>query len=322
MRDIPSTFERGAFRTDALGESLFIFRLPERHPFGKEMKQGEVVVLVESTLNGVDPTRDLDAAVNPKRNPRAQRWHSQEINQMIFIWHHDDNHTPEPVSVADSTVDRPSSPSLATPQQPQWPIPLIAGMENWSYHGRVTHEIACHIQEIPENGADVAHLAYIHGDFLLSWLGRLIRHEWQAVWDPQKEPEGHIAKLVLNQQVSVLGRPVPGTSLDSNIDQCGPALVQLIFPTPFGKVAVIETVTPVLHTLQRAQNVLWAEKTVPRFMAKIFLMGLVIQFERDLPIWNHKHFLRRPLILKEDGPILKYRRWMKSDEKHAHAGLR
>jgi hypothetical protein len=40
-------------------------------------------------------------------------------------------------------------------------------------------------------------------------------------------------------------------------------------------------------------------------------MGLTVQFERDLPIWNWKHFLRRPLILREDGPILKYRRWMR-----------
>ena len=45
-------------------------------------------------------------------------------------------------------------------------------------------------------------------------------------------------------------------------------------------------------------------------------MGLVVQFERDIPIWNFKHFLRKPLILKEDGPILKYRRWMKSDSTH------
>ena len=169
-------------------------------------------------------------------------------------------------------------------------------------------QIACHIQEIPENGADVAHLSYIHGAFLLSWLGRLVRHEWSAVWDTQSDRQvSHIAKLVLNQRVAVLGHTVPGTSLDSRIDQVGPALVQLIFPTPFGKVsprlaqlaffacsrilasvhvslfcsfvlpchaacsqvAVIETVTPILHTLQRAQNVLWAEKTVPRWMAKV-----------------------------------------------------
>jgi hypothetical protein len=151
---------------------------------------------------------------------------------------------------------------------------------------------------------------YIHGDFLLSWL-RLIRHTWTATWDPSSEPQGHIAKLILNQRVTICGIPVPGTSLDSNIDQVGPALVQLIFPTPFGKVAVIETITPICHTLQRAQNVLYAEKTVPRFLSKVFLMGLVVQFERDLPIWNYKHFLRKPLILKEDGPILKYRRWMR-----------
>lgn len=289
--DVPKSYAKGCYRIDALGEALCILRLPAVHPFGPTLHEGEVVVLVESSLGGIDPSRDLMAACDPRRNPRAQRWHSKEINQMVFIWHHDDNHT----SQADldaraekngggsrATSPNPDEPSAcaATPQKPLWEIPLIAeGIDAWNYHGRVTHEIACHIQEIPENGADVAHLDYIHGGFLLSWL-HFIRHEWQAVWSTQSDPVGHVAKLVLNQQVSVLGCKIPFTSLDSRIDQVGPALVQLIFPTPFGRVAVIETVTPILHTLQRAQNVLWAERTVPRWMAKIFLMGLVVQFER------------------------------------------
>lgn len=32
----------------------------------------------------------------------------------------------------------------------------------WEYKGRTEHEINCHIQEIPENGADIAHLNYLH----------------------------------------------------------------------------------------------------------------------------------------------------------------
>lgn len=197
----------------------------------------------------------------------------------MFVWHHESDRQ----SYKDESGVR-----RLTPLQPaEWEIPLIPGMEGWRFHGGVSHEIACALQEIPENGADVAHLDYVHGDFLLSWLTPL-KHTWSANWDPQSEPEGHIAKLKLTQQVSLFGFKLPLTALDSHINQVGPALVHLIFPTPFGKVCVIETVTPVIHTLQRAQNVVWAEPTVPRFFAKVFLMGLVVQFERDMPIWNYK----------------------------------
>ena len=32
----------------------------------------------------------------------------------------------------------------------------------WVYQGRNEYEVACHIQDIPENGADVAHLPAVH----------------------------------------------------------------------------------------------------------------------------------------------------------------
>lgn len=48
---------------------------------------------------------------------------------------------------------------------PDWEVPVIEEIElgKWSMQGRLTHEIACHIEEIPENGADTAHLECLHG---------------------------------------------------------------------------------------------------------------------------------------------------------------
>src|SRR5690242_5968444 len=99
--------------------------------------------------------------------------------------------------------------------------------------------VVCHIQEIPENGADTAHLDFIHGGFLWNSFG-LAKHSWTATWNPLPAPDSHVAFLKLTQNVTVCGYPIPYTSLDSNIYQIGPGLVQLIFPTAFGKVAIIE----------------------------------------------------------------------------------
>ena len=65
-----------------------------------------------------------------------------------------------------------------------------------THRGRVVHYIAAHIEEISENGADVAHLTALHhpgiaagGDpnFAETWLSKLHSHTWTASWQPKSE---------------------------------------------------------------------------------------------------------------------------------------
>jgi len=51
------------------------------------------------------------------------------------------------------------------------------------------------------------------------------------------------------------------------------------------------------------------KKKVPRWFGKFVLNNLVVQFERDVPIWDNKTYLPNPMVIKEDGDILRYRRW-------------
>jgi hypothetical protein len=154
--DVPSSLSSsssscsGSFRIDCLGESLLCFRAPKEHPWKDEgVKEGEVVVLVEASLSGLDPRAQLFEC-GPS-NRKVKRWISQEINRMVFAWHHDANHSDA------STSPDPSDATPSIVQPPQWDIPLIKGMdESWNYHGRVTHEIACHIQVSGPVGEDVS----------------------------------------------------------------------------------------------------------------------------------------------------------------------
>ena len=50
---------------------------------------------------------------------------------------------------------------------------------------------------------------------------------------------------------------------------------------------------------------------VPIFIAKVIFQGFITQFERDVPIWNNKILLRKPLLSKNDGPISRFRSWFK-----------
>ena len=81
-------------------------------------------------------------------------------------------------------------------------------------------KVSCHIQDIPENGADVAHLDAVHrativaGGEPAAWLERLLSwtyHEWAIEWRPMEEVEGkeamrHCAQVKLRHKMTLFGK--------------------------------------------------------------------------------------------------------------------
>eukprot|EP01095_Lingulamoeba_sp_RSL-Kostka_P014192 TRINITY_DN611_c3_g1_i1.p1 TRINITY_DN611_c3_g1~~TRINITY_DN611_c3_g1_i1.p1 ORF type:complete len:504 (-),score=140.15 TRINITY_DN611_c3_g1_i1:42-1553(-) len=210
-----------------------------------------------------------------------------EANQHIYVFYHSEN------------------------EDPTWNPPVIPELNDGSFtkHGITKHEVSAHIQEIPENGSDVAHLNILHTDFVIHWLSKFITHTWTANWEPGKNDEKHLAKIDLTQELNFFGKYIPLTHIDVKVTQTGPGIVSLHFDTVVGKLYVIETVTPIQPMLQEATHTIYADWKVPRFVAKIVLYSLSIQFERDIPIWNNKTFKNKPVLVKGDGAINKFRRW-------------
>ncbi len=223
---------------------------------------------------------------------RAKTYTVLESNNMILLWHDAEN------------------------RDIQWYPPFEIKADDISngeflFHGSSEHFITCHIQDIPENGPDRAHLNFLHKKLILEWIP-MAEHKWDATWQPgnEKGKDEHLAYINLTQEMVIAGFRIPGTFISVKIIQIGPGLVQLIFNTFLGRIVVIESVTPIEPLLQKAGHVVFAEKKVPRFIAKFVLWGLLKQFERDVPIWNKKTFISQPLVVKNDGPLLVYRRWM------------
>ena len=72
------------------------------------------------------------------------------------------------------------------------------------HRGRVVHYIAAHIEEISENGADVAHLSALHQpgvtgggnvNFAETWLSKLLSHKWTATWKSKDESLRYVCAL-------------------------------------------------------------------------------------------------------------------------------
>ncbi|KAJ9597610.1 hypothetical protein L9F63_011516, partial [Diploptera punctata] len=224
---------------------------------------------------------------------RVKSWTSCEVNQFIFVWYH------------------------AEGEPPSWQPMIIPDIHNkkWSYRGRNEFLINAHIQEIPENGGDVAHLNAIHGPSLFAGsdlrfseriLHRFARHVWTAQWQPH-ETKPYQGTMHLHHEVQLL-KKIPLVTMDVRAEQIGPAYVELYLNSSFGPITILQTVTPVEPLLQRLVHRIYCPPHL-FFYANFVLYGESVMVERDIMVWNHKKYIEKPLLVKEDQSIRRHRRW-------------
>ncbi|KAM6902304.1 cholesterol 7-desaturase nvd [Xenentodon cancila] len=231
------------------------------------------------------------------KNISVRHWHSCEINQQILIWFHCDG------------------------DEPHWTVPEQQEITNgqWVYRGRTEHFINAHIEEIPENAADIAHLNYLHTPGIASGVDlryinsktwEFMRHEWKVQWEPEPEPNEHCSQMVLKHVLTVFGWHWPLLDLHCVARQVGPGLVFLQFNHSFlGQGIIMQSVTPVEPLLQCVSHSMFYQYNTPAVVPKFILKAECIQFERDVMIWNHKKYTSKPVLVKEDSAIRKHRRW-------------
>uniref|UniRef100_A0A8R1I2S2 cholesterol 7-desaturase n=1 Tax=Caenorhabditis japonica TaxID=281687 RepID=A0A8R1I2S2_CAEJA len=229
---------------------------------------------------------------------KVTTWPCVERNQNIYLWYHSDG------------------------AEPEWEIPEIPEVTDgtWKFSGRTEHEVMCHIQEIPENGADIAHLNYLHKSAPPITKGSniintdltdpqpVVQHVWDGKWEVRSEEEKHCGVMHLSQYMTLWGSKLPLTESKLIAEQLGPGIVHMTFDFGFwGKGIVFQTVTPEEPLLQRVRFRMYSD--IPWFFVKFFLAVEAMQFERDVYVWSNKKYLKSPLLVRNDGPIQKHRRW-------------
>lgn len=231
---------------------------------------------------------------------KLDTWHVREVNHSIYIWH----------AITRGIDDLESKDDDDT--IPTWELPDINSKLYYRCDGIAEHNIKCHVQDIAENGSDTRHFDHVHGDFMIKSLSCILGHTWAASWQPRTQvSEKHIVDILVSTAFTLFGRRIGWTNVDTEIWQVGPQNVFLKFKTLFGDFYIIQSVMPVKLDLQHVTEIAYSPRRFPRIIAKIILFGIASQFSRDAVIWNNKKYVSRPLIVKSDGPILKFRRWMK-----------
>ncbi|XP_066466996.1 cholesterol 7-desaturase nvd-like [Tiliqua scincoides] len=224
-------------------------------------------------------------------------WPSCEVAGIVAVWYHCDG------------ID------------PTWQIPELekVSSQKWVFRGVTEHFVNAHIEEVPENAADTAHLSFLHKPSFLSGadlrcinskLWSFFKHSWQAEWQPEPKPNTHCSVLNVKHSVTIFGRHFSLLALSVSARQVGPGLVFLTFKHAFlGQGVMVHSITPVEPLQQQVTHRIYYQRHIPAVFPKFLLWAESIQFERDIMVWNNKRFAAKPLLVKEDGPIQKHRRW-------------
>ncbi|KAH8379166.1 hypothetical protein KR009_003336, partial [Drosophila setifemur] len=293
-----------------LGEQLVVYRTQQQQVFildaycphlGANMGIGGRVVddciecpFHQWSFRGSDgKCVNIPYSTSVPKGSMLKKWISQETNGFIFVWYH------------------------AEPKEIPWDlsIHLTALQKDFVYHGQNEFYVNCHIQEIPENGADIAHFDAIHNDCFIAGtsvpekctLSRCGSHHWKASWFPSDEYK-HLAEVRLKHALEIFGK-FYCFQMDVTGKQIGPSCVCLeTSSTTFGKFQIFQIITPIEPLLQKVVHRFYGPRWLAPLM-KIFICGESIMFERDMNIWNHKVFRRNPILTKEDAPIKQFRFW-------------
>lgn len=201
---------------------------------------------------------------------KALPWHCIERNQMIWAWHH------------------------GAGEAPTWEVPEVPELsdDSWTSLERHRWTVRTHPQEMGENGVDRAHFQHVHGT--------------KNVPESELHLDGHIRRAI--QHVK-MGTPRGEVEGEISIEAHGMGCTITRFT------GICETVLLLSHApiddekvdtrFAFSQNKADAHTGVAAAVVK----EVVRQMNQDIPIWEHKRYLPRPMLCDGDGPIPAYRRW-------------
>jgi 3-ketosteroid 9alpha-monooxygenase subunit A len=223
-------------------------------------------------------------ATKQPRNADVAAWPIDERNGMIMAWH--------------DLAGRP----------PQWSLPDVAEYldPGWTPYRTKAWTIRTCNQEMAENQVDAAHFRYLHGTA-----------EMPVTTSRQ---EGHRLISTSTTKLSTPMGPVDGMI---EVNAYGFGFTTTRF-TGLVETLLVSSSTPIDEErceISFAFTVRDIGKGITGGVGKAFMAEISRQLEQDIPVWENKAYLRRPVLCDGDGPIGLFRTWSRqfypSDESAA-----
>jgi phenylpropionate dioxygenase-like ring-hydroxylating dioxygenase large terminal subunit len=167
--------------------------------------------------------------------------------------------------------------------EPFYDVPVLDEFEDsdWLPYELVEFDVATCCQEMAENNVDFAHFMYVHGS-------DSIPEDEFFVDGPYKRTTGFDGNFVRE-----------GFGL-------GLGVVRFI-----GAVAFISSTTPIDAENVKVRWVFTAPKANGPDAAKQAAVGFAGGVSQDLPIWENKRYVDRPIVTKSEKKLLEQREWAK-----------
>jgi len=196
--------------------------------------------------------------------------------------------------------------------------------------------INMHLQEFAENAADWMHFSPIHGKMMVPftrwqipfvdrWLsihhrpathigGGSGRDSVAIKANDYGPDQRHFLYFVNKAQLRWNGQPVPNSDGNACITFCGPAgvcIFRFSIPAidPSAEIVLFHTHLPLDAMNLRVRFHWYASRRLPALLVWYVVGNWIAQWTNDLDIWENKILLRKPCLVRGDGPIFKVRRW-------------
>jgi nitrite reductase/ring-hydroxylating ferredoxin subunit len=195
--------------------------------------------------------------------------------------------------------------------EPQWDMPELeafAGTDDFGAPIHKQYRVNTHWQEIAETTVDAAHVQ-----------AHLVRYE-RELFDGHAEPitapdveayeiDGPVTRMRFAQRF-----PTPMGVMDGRIDTdaYGPGLAVTAFTGVIdtyllGCAIPVDRETTEVRFTFAVRSLEDAAATAS--VGEAFAEEIHTQTVKDVPIWENKAYLPKPMLSKDDGPIMQFRRW-------------
>lgn len=243
--------------------------------------QGETIVCPFHgwRFNGDGFCEEVPYAKNipPKlRDSKAiEPWHVCEVNQVIWVWYH-----PEGAA-------------------PMWEVEAIPeadpANDEWGPLDVRPFTIKTHLQEMAENGVDIAHFRYVH--------------QTATFPDAEVNFEGNRRSSIARAKLATPRGEVDGSIASWSV---GPGQGWVRF-SGICETLLLGNITPVDEDTCQV-NFAFIQKKVNGEVPKGGVNAAIIadickQLDEDTPIWENKIYQPNPTLCDGDGPIAKFRKW-------------
>lgn len=192
---------------------------------------------------------------------------------------------------------------------PAWFIPTLT-TTTWSSYYHQQFQIHAHPQEVHENAVDMGHFSPVHGYNSLKLLEGPHFH-------------GHTMSIRLSiareRFIFLNTKKTLKANFKVELYGLGSAFNEIMIPDWNLRIRMLVLTTPKTNkTLNlklavaiAGSNDNYFKKMIFAFIHRFCFNNIIKDLNQDVAIWQHKIYLTKPLLVKGDGQIMKFRNWCK-----------